>query len=131
MRRNEWSRSSECARGNGSRKRALACRECQVVGVARIGELVLLGELGKPDVEKVADQVGNDRRARAALRERVLEARDLRDDRRDLLIELEVVVVNEEAAHPPEIEAREEVLEVEIEDIAPALVTAGLSSRIL
>ena len=68
------------------------------------------------------DKVGDDRRARTSLRQRVLEAGDLRDDRRDLLVKLETVVADKVPPNPAEIERRKEILQVEIEDIAAALM---------
>ena len=104
----------------------MARRERQVIRIPGIGDLVLLGELSKPDIEDVRDQIGDDWRTGAALRKRIFEARDLRDDRRNFVIELKTLVADKEAPDATEIEGREEVLKVEIQDIPAALVAARI-----
>ena len=104
----------------------MARREGQVARIPGIGDLVLLGELSKSDVEYVCNQIGDDRRTGAALRKRILEARNLGDDRCDLVIELEALVADKEPPDPPEIEGWEKVLQIEIQDIPAALVAARI-----
>ncbi len=53
--------------------------------------------------------------------------RNLRNNSGDILVQFEVSVLDQEAADPPEIDRREEILKVEIEDVAavPMLSRVG------
>lgn len=60
------------------------------------------------------------------MRQRVLEAGDLCNDCRHSFVQLEIVVVDEEASDPAEIKGWEKILEIEVEDVAPPLVSARI-----
>lgn len=77
-----------CGSGHSARRRKLPLtgRKGQIVRIARIGKLVPLGELSKTDIKEVRNQVGDDWRTWTSLRQYVLKAGDLRDDRRELLV---------------------------------------------
>ena len=64
------------------------------------------------------DQIRNDRRAWAALRQSILEARDLGQDRSDFRVQLEILVRYEVTANAPKIDRAEEILYIDIEDVS-------------
>lgn len=102
-------------RGSDFGRECLGIRgECDVVGIARIGALLRLGEANEPNVQEVSDDIGNDRRTGTALGKDVIVTGDLRDKGRNLGIETEALVLDEHAAHATEIDRREEILEIEI-----------------
>ena len=51
---------------------------------------------------------------------------DLSDDRGDLLVEREVAVLDQKPSDPPEIDGREEVLQVKVENPAAVSVLTGV-----
>ena len=53
---------------------------------------------------------------------------DLGDDRCHLFIQFETVVVDEESSDPPKTKRREEILQVEIQDVTTPLMTAGIGN---
>src|SRR5437588_5950039 len=101
------------------RKFSLVRRKRQVVGITRVGASCLCGELHQPDVEDVGYQIRDDRRARAALRQRIVMAGDLRDDRSDLVIQCKISVLDEETPDAAKVDRREEILQIKIEHPAP------------
>src|ERR1035438_1174624 len=66
-------------------------------------------------VEDMGDQVRNNRRARATLRQGVAIACDLGENRGDVWIQGEVLVFDEEPPNTPEMNRGEEVLEIQVE----------------
>ena len=56
------------------------------------------------------------------MRQFVVEASDLRDDRGDLLLQGKMFVLDEEASNSSEVYGGEEILEIEVENVAPALM---------
>lgn len=74
------------------------------------------------NVKHVTDEVGNDRRARTALRKNVFMTRYLREYRRDVRVKHEVGVFDEKTPDATEIDGSEEIIEVDIEDISSFLM---------
>lgn len=77
-------------------------------------------------VEHVRDQVGNDGRARAPLRQRILMAGNLGDHGRHIFIQLKILVAHEEAADAAEVDGRKEVLKVDIENEPAVAMLLGV-----
>ena len=99
-----------------ARELLLVRRERQVIGVAGVSTARASGKACQINIEDVSDQVRNDGRAWATLRERFFIASDLRQNGRHLWLQREVLVLQEESTHPPEVDRSKEVFEVEIED---------------
>ena len=55
--------------------------------------------------------------------------RNLRDHRRDVLVQLEISVLDKEAAHPAEVDRWEEILQVEVEDPPTVAVLSGVGDN--
>src|ERR1019366_2642946 len=105
------------------RERATVRREDEVVAVASVPAALSAGELRECVVEAPADDVGDDRRGRAALWELVVDAAYLRNDGCDRWRQGEGRC-HEHAPHPPEMNGWEEILEVDTKNPAPVLVAA-------
>lgn len=67
--------------GERSGELLLISRESEVIRVAGIGDAMLPRQSSERNVEEMGEQVGDDRGAWAALRQRVLVTGDLGDDR--------------------------------------------------
>jgi len=78
------------------------------------------------NVENMPYQIRDNGRTRAALRQFVVEADDLREDGRYWRLKAEVVVLQEEATNAPKVDRREEILKVNVEDVS----TIPMSNRI-
>ena len=93
----------------------LVRRERYVVRVARVRAARCTRQGDESHIQNAGDQIRNDRRARTALRQSVICARDLSDRRGDGVVKGEVGVLDEEATNAAEVNRREKVLEVDVE----------------
>src|SRR3954454_21333159 len=101
-------------------------RKRDVICVTRIRTASRRCQFDQTHVEHVPDEIRNDRRAGTTLWERVVVTRDLRNDRGNALMQREIPVLNEEAADAAEVDRREKVFQVDVEDIAAMAVPAGV-----
>lgn len=105
--------SRKCACDCG-RKVAPASREGEVVSISRVRELMSLRQLRKAYIQYVRNEICNNRRTRTTLGERVVMTGNLGNQRCNLVSELEVLVMNEEAAYATEVKCGEEILKIQI-----------------
>ena len=111
--------------GDARRKLRQIGRERDVIGIARVGELVLTGEPQQAPVESGGDEIGKHGRGRSALRQAVAIGSDLRAHRSRGQTQFEGRS-HQQPSHTAEVDAREEILQIDVED--PAL--AGVVGRI-
>ena len=64
----------------------------------------MLSELHQTNIKEVRNQICDDRRTGAALRQRILKAGNLRDYRGNLFVQFKTVVVDKESPDAPKIE---------------------------
>lgn len=84
------------------------------------------GQLRKTDIKEMGDRIGDNRRAGAALWKPVLKAGNLRDERCHLAVQFETVVAEKESSDASEVERREEILEIQSEDVPASFMLASV-----
>ena len=114
------------AHGKARRKLRQIGRERDVVGVARVGELVVARQPEQTPVERGGDEVGEHGRGRRALRQAVAVGDDLGAHGRCGRAQLERRP-QQQPAHAAEIDGREEVFQIDVEHPALADVVGGIA----
>jgi hypothetical protein len=107
---------------NLNRKDRLVCREGKVVRMSGISASVCRGQLAEVNVEHMTNKVRDHRRARTTLRQNTFMTCYLSQNGRHFNIEQEIRVFYEESPNPTKVDARKEVLQVEVEDVPFALM---------
>jgi hypothetical protein len=77
-------------------------------------------------VENVGNEIGDDGRAGASLRQFVTVTSDLRQHRRDVVLQAEMFIADEIAADSPKVDGRKEILEIKVEHPSPVSMLRGV-----
>ena len=81
------------------------------------------------DVDYMSNKVRNNWRARATLGQDILEARNLRQDRRDLGLQLKILISYEVTTDAFKINRTKEILDIDVENVAPVPVPTGVGDN--
>lgn len=107
-------------------KIGLVRRERDVICVSRIGAAVCGCYLAQPDVQNVADEVRDDRRARSTLGQTILIAGYLGQYGGNRCMQHEVDILDEKAPDSTKIDGRKEVLEINVEHVSSLSMFYGV-----